>query len=265
MGMQPLADVVDELMERISAADLLAIGLDYDGTLTPIRPTPEEALLSPTSRFVLRALSENPRVRLMLVTGRSAEDLAAMVGLPDIEIAGNHGMSRFADDGYSLHPAAQEFMSNKDDINERLSEAINQIDCVRLEDKGPGFAIHYRGCPESTHEAVRESLLQACRAFSVLFPVRVREGKKVVELVPQAEINKGSTMAEWVSGIASTHPGIELAVFYAGDDFTDEDVFRSAPKDWITVYVGEPEGRRTSARYLASSTDELIFFLTLLQ
>ena len=265
MKIRELAQAADELLERAKKADLLALGLDYDGTLTPIRPTPEEALLSPEARRVLKALSGNHRVSLMLLTGRSADDLASIIGLPEIEIAGNHGLSRFSGGEFSLHPATKEFMSCKEGIRERLAAMTERIDCIRLEDKGPGFAIHYRTCPESTHEAVRSKLLEACRAVTESFPVRVQEGKKVVELVQRTEIDKGTTMTEWVSSIASEHAEQELLVLYAGDDFTDEDVFRVAPKDWIAIQVGEPEDRETSARYLASTTKELISFLALLQ
>ncbi|MEN6312414.1 MAG: HAD-IIB family hydrolase, partial [Acidobacteriota bacterium] len=68
----------------------LGLFLDYDGTLVPIRKTPELAVLKPSRRRLLERLSRN--IFVCIVSGRSLDDIRKLVDLRDIAYIGNHGL-----------------------------------------------------------------------------------------------------------------------------------------------------------------------------
>jgi hypothetical protein len=66
-----------------------ALFLDYDGTLTPIVPRPEDAVLGQDMRALLQALASLCTVAV--VSGRDRADVEKLVGLENLVYAGSHG------------------------------------------------------------------------------------------------------------------------------------------------------------------------------
>jgi trehalose 6-phosphate phosphatase len=102
---------------------------------------------------------------------------------------------------------------------------------VRIEDKGPIIALHWRGAPDEDGAlaAVRE--VEAGARAAGLW---THWGRKVLELRPPLPIDKGR-------GIAMLLDGRELAAaMYVGDDLTDLDAFRALRErpDVATLCVG---------------------------
>jgi len=78
--------IVDRLRDRPHA-----VCLDYDGTLTPIRPSPPEAVLSEEGRAAIVKLARQCPVAI--VTGRALNDARMMVDV-DLIYAASHGFER---------------------------------------------------------------------------------------------------------------------------------------------------------------------------
>lgn len=53
--------------------------LDYDGTLAPIAPHPDLAILPPETKHVLERLSNMPEVYISIISGRNVNNVKAMV------------------------------------------------------------------------------------------------------------------------------------------------------------------------------------------
>lgn len=66
--------------------------LDYDGTLAPIAPRPEEAFPHPEAPRVLEAL--RARFPVYVITGRRIRDLEALLPLPGLPVVGGTGRRR---------------------------------------------------------------------------------------------------------------------------------------------------------------------------
>jgi trehalose-phosphatase len=260
--MVPLSTTVDHLLSKLADAGMVAIGLDYDGTLVPIKETPAEAVLSQRARGVLAELIKGEGIQLLLISGRWVRDLENLIGIEGLEMVGNHGLSRIRGGNLVYHPDAESFMQSKEIIIHRLKRYLPSMPCVLLEDKGAGFALHYRPCPEQEHGRIRSGLLTACRDLEKDLPLKLREGKKVVELIPVTNVNKGGVMLDWIEKLCGSGDGHELAVVFAGDDITDEDVFRVAGANWITIQVGNPGNPNVSARFNVKDQDELLGFLS---
>ena len=58
-----------DVKQQILKSGHTLLFLDYDGTLAPIAPSPEQATLPSSTRSVLQRLSRNPRVTVALVSG----------------------------------------------------------------------------------------------------------------------------------------------------------------------------------------------------
>ena len=70
-------------------------------------------------------------------------------------------------------------------------------------------------------------------SYTANFDVQVLEGKKVVE-IRAAAVNKGAAALHVIDPIK---PDWVLA---AGDDQTDEDLFRVLPRGSYTIRIGQP-------------------------
>lgn len=63
----------------IGQTDKLALLLDYDGTLAPIAPHPDLAILPLETKCVLERLANTPDVFVAIVSGRNVLNVKEMV------------------------------------------------------------------------------------------------------------------------------------------------------------------------------------------
>jgi trehalose 6-phosphate phosphatase len=194
-----------------------AVLIDLDGTIAPIRPRPEDVVLTPEARAALESLLSRACL-VGLVSGRALADLERIVGVAGCAYAGNHGMEIRRPDGSRevAGPAephlatVQAFARAVDD--DRLSAAG-----AWLEDKGVTLSFHFRTAPD---QVAAERFLDAeIVPQAEAAGLRVTRGRKVVEVRPPIEVNKGTAVREIVRG-----SGCRLAV-YLGDDTTDLDAW----------------------------------------
>ncbi len=207
--------VVGILRQRPSA--LLS---DFDGTLSPVAPTPDLAEAAPGVAETLAGLA--PKLALTaIVTGRGIADVANRVEAPGLVYVGNHGLEWLAGGSHHVHPAGQEAQKVLPealrDIEQRLTAHVS-LDGVIFEDKVYSASIHYRLAPDPV--AVRAVLEPAMHEVAEEYGFWVSDGKMVFELRPGASINKGTATRHLLAEY-----GIRGAVFL-GDDVTDADAFR---------------------------------------
>jgi trehalose 6-phosphate phosphatase len=215
--------------------------LDYDGTLAPIVDEPMEAFPHPDVPALLTSLKE--RYPVFLVSGRHLRDVSLLMNEPVLPAIGLHGTQRGRNDGTfeDLMPDALRKALGE------LRQTVPSGEGVRVEEKGPAFAVHYRQAsnPEQVKEQLAEWLQDMPDTLTAIW------GKKVVELRPR-HLSKGTAVTE----IASTMP--ERTPIYIGDDVTDEDAFRALGSEAITIRVGEGE---TVAAYRLSDPDAVVAYL----
>jgi len=88
--------------------------------------------------------------------------------------------------------------------------------------------------------------------------IRITEGKKVIEIRPQKDWNKGKAV-RWILNEQKDHNNKNVLPVYIGDDQTDEDAFKAIRKNGLTIYVGR--NAKTTAQYRLNDTKELQCFL----
>ena len=87
----PALPLTPALERRLSGRPLVFF-LDIDGTLSPIAPRPQDAIVPDATKRVLRSLTSLPYCHVVFVTGREAADARRMMGAADVWRIGNHGL-----------------------------------------------------------------------------------------------------------------------------------------------------------------------------
>ena len=195
-----------------------AILTDVDGTLAPIVPRPEEAAVPERASELLARLSE--RYGLVgCVSGRQAEEARRLVGVDELAYAGNHGLELLlpGDEAPRPDPSLQGREGDAAAFVADLGDEALAGSGLRLEDKGPIQALHWRGADD---ERAAEARAHEIAAGAGRAGLELRWGRKVVELRPAGGGGKDAAVAALLAT-----DGVTAAV-YAGDDRTDLDAFR---------------------------------------
>lgn len=233
-----------------ASSPAIALFLDFDGTLAPLRPRPEDVWLDEATRSTLSRLTRSPRFRVWIVTGRRRADVRARVGVRGIRYLGLHGWE--GRDSTPIPPEARKAVAC---AKSWLVALLATVPGVWLEDKGLTLAVHYQS-------AAAESVRHA-RTFveAVLAPfagwLQLIRGKKVWELAPRALGDKGVAVQSELSAM-----GARAMPVYVGDDSMDEPAFLALDRG-ITIRVGH--ARRTHAHYRLSSVGQVHQFLQKLE
>lgn len=255
----------EELRGELKAARRILLLSDYDGTLTPIVARPELAHLPENTRQLLRVLSRKPGFTLGIISGRALADLKDRVGLKGILYAGNHGLEIEGPDISFVNPLAEEVKPVFRAMRQVLSKALARVRGVIVEDKGLTLSVHYRLVDEEKSEEVRSIFERVVATARSLGKVRTTAGKKVYEVRPAVDWDKGKAIKLLMKRYGKGGRGSGLVPIYLGDDLTDEDGFRAIERygDGLSIFVGE-ENTNTIARCFLRTPAEVEKFLSLL-
>lgn len=214
-----------EMVEKYRNAKKRLLLLDYDGTLTPIVKQPEMALPSQRLLTALDVLSQDEKNIFYIISGRDGGFLGKHLGhFRGIGFSAEHG-------GFVKEPGQDEYRNLTEDLDMTWMKDIRSVFEYYtertagsfIEQKKSAITWHYRGAdPDFGSFQAKEcqAHLENLSSQNKL-AIEVLVGKKNLEVRPLA-INKG----EIVKRILYDHPDAEF-VFCAGDDKTDEDMFRT--------------------------------------
>lgn len=204
--------------------------LDVDGTLINIADTPGAVMVDRALLDLIANLHRASGGAMALVSGRMISDLQRLIGMPQLPLAGLHGLERRDSAGrlwiHAAPPAA------KGAIQDALAPVLARYPGLLLEDKGLTLALHYRMVP-----GLAAYVHQLMRHFVSLHGqgLELQRGKRVVEIKP-AGIDKGTAVAEYLS----EPPFKGRRPVFVGDDLNDEHGFAEVNKlDGISIKVGK--------------------------
>ncbi len=220
----------------------LRLLLDYDGTLVPLAPTPEEATPDPELMSLMRALAARPDLDVEVVSGRSRDWLEACFGDLPIGLWAEHGFWHRVTPGAEWRPAAVIQPQWADRLLPILEQFTASTPGSRLERKRATIAWHFRGAQQEFGAYQAHELRMLLGNALINQPLEVLEGKKVIEIRWL-----GVSKAVVANRQQSAHGHWTTVAF--GDDQTDDDLFRALPPPSLTVAVGEVLG---GARYCVS-------------
>lgn len=263
--MEHLLSCWPEIAKRLKSAKGILLLADYDGTLTPIVDRPEDAVIPDDTKKILRALSVLPHFTVGIISGRSLADVMERVSLISVVYAGNHGMEIKELSGILyVDPEVKKVQHVINGIHKKLLKKLGRIKDVLVEDKGLSLSVHYRLVEEGRLQKVRAIFESIVKEAEESGSVRVTHGKKVFEVRPAVDIDKGKAIRKLIDkyGNESATGGGNLLPIYIGDDRTDEDGFRAIEEygSGISIFVGEAQSQ-SAARYYLNTTDEVADFL----
>jgi trehalose-phosphatase len=197
----------DELLELLSAdPPRSGIFCDFDGTLSVIVDRPQDARAVDGAAAVLAELARTFAV-VAIVSGRSLEDLRALIAADGVVLAGSYGRER---PGGAVAAPDRDW----DEVARAAAATVPVADGVVVERKGAGVALHYRLAPGSMDDVVA-----AADTLSRRFGLEMRPGRMVVELTspdpgrrtPSARSSQ-STSSRPSSSAGTTPPTIGFLV-----------------------------------------------------
>jgi trehalose 6-phosphate phosphatase len=219
-----------------------AIFCDIDGTLAPIVERAEDAKVRKEVSLLLGRLARRYLI-VACVSGRAAAEARRLVGVGGLAYAGSHG-AELLDPGSNQPRLIPAFKSWEGRVREFSAEHDTRelrLMRVRIEDKGPIAAFHWRGAPDEDAARTRlEGLAQEAETAGFA----THWGRKVLEVRPPVPIDKGQAVRDFVM-----RAGAGTAMF-GGDDATDLDAFdaldalvhEGALESAVRVGVSSPEG-----------------------
>lgn len=209
--------------------------LDVDGTLVELAPRPDAVVVPPPLLALLACARDCLAGGVALISGRAAADVAALLPVPGIAIAGSHGLEHRAPDGAITRAPRPPGL---DAARAAFIAFAQPRPGVLVEDKPIGVALHYRQAPE--HGAAAAAF---AAALAERHGLRLQPGKAMIEL-RGTQGGKGDALRQLMREPkrAVTRP------VFMGDDETDEPAHAAARAlGGEGVLVGPP--RATAARF----------------
>lgn len=224
MSMQPLfSDAGRQRLAEVARGRLLC-AFDFDGTLAPIMQRPEQVRMpAPVRERLLRLSTLAP---VAIITGRALDDIHGLLDFNPAFVVGNHGMEGVP--GWEARAARHErdCAAWKEQLSRHL-ESAPHAEGISIEDKQYSLSVHYRAAPDPERAAAfLDALCNGLEPRPRLVP-----GKCIVSLVGEDAWHKGNALEALMEMTGAT------SAIYAGDDVTDEDVFRIKRADLLSVRV----------------------------
>jgi trehalose 6-phosphate phosphatase len=216
------APAAENLQERlgplIEDPGRAAIFCDIDGTLAPIVSRPEDSHVREEVSLLLGRLGRRYGL-VACVSGRPAAEARRLVGVGVIGYVGSHGAEvlfpgekkpRLMDAFAGWQGRVRGFVREREDMRDL------KVLRIRVEDKGPINAFHWRGAPD---EKAAETWLSGVAEEAQAQGLDIHWGRKVLEIRPPVPVDKGQGIRAMVE-----HRPVRTAL-YGGDDVTDLDAF----------------------------------------
>ncbi|KAH8553826.1 glycosyltransferase family 20-domain-containing protein [Umbelopsis sp. PMI_123] len=252
---------IEKLKSQYKASKKRVMFFDYDGTLTPIRTQPNAARPSKEMIANLTKLCVDPNNVVWVVSGRDQTALDDWLGgIPKLGLSAEHGCFMKAPDTTKWINLTDSIdMSWKNDVIEIFTYYTERTQGSFIEHKRCALTWHYRMAdPEYGEFQAKECQNHLENAVVSKLPVEILVGKKNLEVRP-INVNKG----EIVKRILTLHPEAEF-VFCAGDDKTDEDMFRALRRsdivkdDYIFAVTVGPSDKKTLANYHVDTSEDIV-------
>ncbi|MDF5757834.1 trehalose-phosphatase [Spongiactinospora sp. TRM90649] len=217
------------------------VGLDFDGTLSPIVPDPASARVHPDAPAVLAELGVAVKTILVL-TGRPAAsvieygvapDGVGLADVPGLVVLGQYGVERWEAGELTSPPPPEGVEAVRAELPKALASL--GVHDAWVEDKGRALAVHTRRAADP--RGAFETLAEPLAALAARHGLIVEPGRFVLELRPPGT-DKGDALSAFLAERSAR------SVLYVGDDLGDLaafDAVRGSGLPGVTVCSGSAE------------------------
>ncbi|MBA2954430.1 trehalose-phosphatase [Nocardioides sp. MAH-18] len=214
--------------DLVRVASRVVVGLDFDGTLSPIVEDPEAAHIHPDAGAVIVELARQVRA-VAVITGRPARQVLDLGGLEevgdslseagaDLFVFGQYGNERWSTTHRRIvSPRPPRGLAS---FERELPGVLRRADAgdAWVEDKGLAVAVHTRRLAEP--EAAFQRLLPAIGDLAKRHDLLVEPGRQVIE-VRSGGMHKGLAVRALVEELDAG------GFLFAGDDLGDLEAFEA--------------------------------------
>ena len=249
------------IQKKIMNSNHIFLFLDYDGTLVFFKQKPTDVRTPRHIQNIIRQLIKNKKVTVIIVTGRPLKEIRKLLHIQGLSFIALHGLSIKTpnEPQYNWEQATHArtlVKAIKDDMQQKLKDEKRAF----LEDKELTIVLHYRLLPSNKVHPLREAFKRTVQAIDKKKMLEIINGAKVIEARPKGW-NKGTAVGLF---LVRHEQRKKILPIYIGDDFTDEDAFRTFRKKGITIHVANASKRKTTAQYWVNDPDEVFSFLQFL-
>ena len=223
------------ILSRFTRADSTACFIDYDGTLREFEQEPSAATPMPEICNLLCGLVRHPRIDVYLISGRKRREMEEWFGNLGVTLIAEHGL-------VWRTPGARHWttlsnnvdLSWKHDVESIMRYYEGTTPGSSVEKKHSSVVWHYRPIDPEFGRWKARQLLMSLYEMTANMPVEIHHGKNVVEIV-SVHVNKGAAVHQLLK-----KKKYDLVVC-AGDDITDESMFRTKSTSQLSIKIGPGE------------------------
>lgn len=224
---------------------------DYDGTLTGLQPTPDMAVPSQDLLDTLDRLSSCAENQVVIVSGRDRKTMDKWFSAYPISFVAEHG-SFIKDYGsHEWQPTSDKKVTWKTPVRKLFKEAVKLVPGALVEDKTFSVVWHYRRSRSDKVTPVLKKLREQLKPILKDNGLVALTSHKALE-VKYPGINKSLAANHWLKKHRWDF------ILAAGDDNTDEDLFRAMPDNSFTIKVGKGKSLATYHLPSPKSLSELL-------
>ena len=229
--------IYDMIKEFMQASQTLIL-LDYDGTMISFSKDPTKAKPDQEVLDIITCLNKLQNVHVVIISGRDKQTLSTWFKGINVSLIAEHGVwIKDKDEGWKA--AAEISDSWKPPIREIMEIYVDRTPGTFIEEKDYSLVWHYRNADTSLAKVRVNNLKNVLEGLTKNIDIEVVEGSKIVE-VKKMGIDKGSAAKKWLEKKKWDF------IFAAGDDKTDEDMFKVLPTGAYSIKVGM---KGTEARF----------------
>lgn len=222
-----------KLINNYVEAKKRLIILDYDGTLMPYADNYEDVQPNLEVIELLQDLASDNRNEVVLISGRSKEDLDKWLSDLPINLIAEHGVYT-KKKGHKTWQSSAIPSSNdwKENIIPILNFYTQKTPGAKIEEKAQSVVWHYRKSPPYYAQKYAVIIKRTLKPLIKKYHLEIFNGNKILE-IRDPKLNKGSAIKPWLKKAYD----LILAI---GDDYTDETMFEALQNysNSYTIKVG---------------------------
>jgi len=242
--------VEKEIVGKFQEAATRLLLLDYDGTLSAYASRPEQAKPDAALRRLLKRLSQQRGTEVVIISGRTRKTMDEWFGDLPISLVAEHGACTRAK-GKVWHCKPQRETDWKSEVMELWAPLEQRTPGGFIEQKEYSLVWHYRRVPTALAKLRLQQLMSITGPLAENLDLGIYQGQKMLE-IRQHDNSKAVPTEGWLQRKDWQF------ILAAGDDYTDEDIFRILPDDAYAIKVGTGS---TAAHYRTQNSETVLALL----
>ena len=241
-----------KLIAEYKSAERRVLFMDYDGVLSELINQPDEAKPTTELLAILKRLAANKRNNVYIISGRSRSDLSNWLSKTGVGMIAEHGAFIREPGDKTWQATSTASTSWKTQLLPILEGYANETPYAFAEEKTTALVWHYRESPPFMAQKNLVLLKKAIKPLLQQYGLKAHSGQKILE-IKHKNTNKGAAVKNYINNTKYDF------ILTAGDDYTDENMFKAVPPWAYSLRVGSGV---TVARFRVKNVTTMVNLLS---